>query len=360
LDPDDPPARREQILADADPVLVLTCADKFPSPRAQPPVITHDPQRIAYALYTSGSTGRPKAVLAEHRGVVNFLGWFAKAFPNPLPWITRLNFDASLKQVFSPLIAGRQLWIPSKEAVVDPIVLARELAERTNVALNCVPSQWEAILDAVEAGHAPSLERSLSTIILGGERLPQSLATRTLAALPDAKLWNVYGPTETTSVATAAPVVCGETVTIGQPIPNVQAIVVDRNGQPVPIGLRGELWLAGAGLVRGYLRRPELTAECFVHRDGQRMYRTGDQVRRLATGALEFIGRLDEQIKIGGLRIEPGEIEAHLTSHPTGKSRGSDPRRRSPRRLCHWLRSLRTTARIPPLPVTCFDDPDAH
>jgi amino acid adenylation domain-containing protein len=320
LDLDDPPARREQILADAGPVPVLTCADRFPSPQARPPVITHDPQRIAYALYTSGSTGKPKAVLAEHRGVVNFLCWFAKAFPKPLPWITRLNFDASLKQVFAPLIAGRQLWIPSEEAVIDPIVLARELAERTDVALNCVPSQWEAMLDAVEAGHAPSLERSLSTIILGGERLPQSLAARTLTALPAAKLWNVYGPTETTSVATAAPVICGEAVNIGRPIPNVRAVVADRNGEPVPISVRGELWLAGAGLARGYLGRPKLTAERFVHRNGQRWYRTGDRVCRLANGALEFVGRLDDQIKIGGLRIEPGEIEGHLTSHPQVKT----------------------------------------
>jgi non-ribosomal peptide synthetase component F len=168
--------------------------------------------------------------------------------------------------VFAPLIAGRQLWIPSEEAVIDPIVLARELAERTDVALNCVPSQWEAMLDAVEAGHAPSLERSLSTIILGGERLPQSLAARTLTAMPAAKLWNVYGPTETTSVATAAPVICGEAVNIGRPIPNVRAVVADRNGEPVPISVRGELWLAGAGLARGYLGRPKLTAERFVHR----------------------------------------------------------------------------------------------
>jgi amino acid adenylation domain-containing protein len=320
LDPDDPPARREQILEDAGPVLVLTGADRFPAPRAKPPAITPDPQGIAYALYTSGSTGRPKAVLSEHRGVVNFLCWFAKAFPQPLPWITRLNFDASLKQVFAPLIAGRRVWIPSEEAAVDPIVLARELAERTDVALNCVPSQWEAMLDAVEAGHAPSLERCLSTIILGGERLPQSLATRTLAAIPAAQMWNVYGPTETTSVATAAHVVCGERVTIGRPIPNVQAVVADRNGEPVPIGVRGELWLAGAGLARGYLRRPELTAERFVHRDGRRMYRTGDRVCQLPDGALEFVGRLDDQIKIGGLRIEPGEIEGHLTSHPQVKA----------------------------------------
>ena len=296
--------------------LAPTCSQPLEDTAGHSP----DPQGIAYAIYTSGSTGRPKAVLAEHRGVVNFLCWFAKAFPDPLPWITRLNFDASLKQVFAPLIAGRQVWIPSEEAAVDPIELARELAGRIDVALNCVPSQWESILEAVEAGQAPSLKRCLNTIILGGERLSQSLATRTLAAMPDAKLWNVYGPTETTSVATAAPIVCGESVSIGRPIPNVQAIVADQNGEPVPIGVRGELWLAGAGLARGYLQRPELTAERFGRRDGRLMYRTGDRVCRLANGALDFVGRLDDQIKIDGLRIEPGEIEGHLTSHPQVKA----------------------------------------
>ena len=320
LDPDDPPARREQILADASPALVLTSADKLPPSRATPPAITADPHRIAYALYTSGSAGAPKAVLCEHRGVVNFLCWFADAFPEPLPWITRLAFDASLKQIFAPLISGRPVWIPPEEAVVDPVVLAREIAKRRGVALNCVPSQWEAVLDAVESGHTPSLKLCLSTLILGGERLPQSLAARTRAAMPETRLWNVYGPTETTSVATAAPIVCEEGVTIGRPIANVQAQVADRNGELLPIGVPGELWLSGAGLARGYLGRPELTAERFVHRGGRRLYRTGDRVRRRASGALEFLGRFDDQLKIGGLRIEPGEIESHLTSHPLVKA----------------------------------------
>ena len=320
LDPDDPEARREQILSDADPLLVLTSADTFPTPRAEPPVISDDARRIAYVIYTSGSTGTPKGVLVEHHGVVNFLRWFTDAFPEPLPWITRLAFDASLKQVFGPLIIGRSVWIPPEEALVDPIVLARELNEQHGVALNCVPCQWEAILDAVESGRAPSLSRCVSTIILGGERLPESLAERTLVAMPGARLWNVYGPTETTSVATAALITRGEGVTLGHPIANVQALVADRNGEPVPIGVPGELWLSGAGLARGYLRRPELTAERFVHQDGQRFYRTGDRVRRRADGALEFLGRLDEQIKLGGVRIEPGELESHLTAHPQVKA----------------------------------------
>ena len=320
LDPDDPDARRQQILADASPVLVLTSADTFPAPRVNPPVISSDPRRIAYAIYTSGSTGKPKAVLAEHGAVVNFLCWFTAAFPEPLPWITRLAFDASLKQVFGPLITGRPVWIPPEQAVTDPIALARELGSRSGVALNCVPCQWEAILDAVESGRAPSLEGCLSTIILGGERLAESLAERTHTAMPGSRLWNVYGPTETTSIATAALIVPGEGVTIGRPIANVQAVVADRHGEPVPIGVPGELWLSGAGLARGYLRRPGLTAERFVYRDGRRFYRSGDRVRRRADGALEFLGRLDQQIKLGGLRIEPGEIESQLTSHPQVKA----------------------------------------
>jgi amino acid adenylation domain-containing protein len=320
LDPDDPEARRQKILADAHPVLVVSSPDAFPAPRESPPAIAGDPRRIAYAIYTSGSTGTPKAVLAEHRGVVNFLCWFTKAFPEPLPWITRLAFDASLKQVFAPLITGRPVWISPEESVMDPIALARELSKRRGVALNCVPCQWEAVLDAVESGHAPSLEPCLNTIMLGGERLSQALAARTTAAMPNAKLWNLYGPTEATSVATAALIVSGQDVAIGQPIANVRAVVADRHGEPVPIGVPGELWLSGLGLARGYLRRPELTNERFVHRGGQRFYRSGDRVRRRADGALEFLGRLDEQIKLGGLRIEPGELESHLCTHPRVKA----------------------------------------
>jgi len=320
LDPDDPEARRQKILADAEPALVVSSPGGLPAPREKPPAIASDPRRIAYAIYTSGSTGVPKAVLAEHRGVVNFLCWFTKTFPEPLPWITRLAFDASLKQVFAPLIKGLPVWIPAEESVRDPIALARELSKQRGVALNCVPCQWEAVLDAVESGHSPSLEPCLSTIILGGERLSQSLAARTTAAMPDTKLWNVYGPTEATSVATTALIAPGQGVTIGRPIANVQAMVADRHGEPVPIGVPGELWLSGAGLARGYLRRPELTAERFVHRHGQRFYRSGDRVRRRADGALEFLGRLDEQIKLGGLRIEPGEIESHLCTHPGVKA----------------------------------------
>ena len=320
LDPDDPEMRRQEILADADPILVLDSSVRFPAPQETPPSIRDDPYRIAYALYTSGSTGAPKAVLTQHHSVVNFLSWFTRTFPEPLPWITRLAFDASLKQVFAPLITGRPVWIPPKESVVDPITLARELSKRRGAALNCVPCQWEAILDAMESGHAPCLGRCLSTIILGGERLSQSLAIRTVAAMPGAKLWNVYGPTEATSVSTAAHIDPGEEVTIGSPIANVQAVVVDRHGEELPVGVPGELWLSGAGLARGYLRRPELTAKRFVHRKGERFYRTGDRVRRLADGALEFLGRLDEQIKLGGLRIEPGEIESQLSTHPLVKA----------------------------------------
>ena len=208
------------------------------------------------------------------------------------------------------------MWIPPESAVIDPIVLAGELGKRRGVALNCVPCQWEAVLDAMESGRVPSLRGCLNTIILGGECLPQSLAARTYAAMPEARLWNVYGPTETTSVATAALVIHGEDVTIGKPIANVEAVVAGRHGEPLPVGVPGELWLAGAGLARGYLRRPALTAERFVWRQGRRFYRSGDRVRRRADGALEFLGRLDQQLKLGGLRIEPGEIEGQLRGQP--------------------------------------------
>ncbi|MBV9391013.1 MAG: amino acid adenylation domain-containing protein, partial [Verrucomicrobia bacterium] len=316
LDESDPQSRREQILSDARPDLILSAETLLPEPQAQPPLTVGDSNRIAYILYTSGSTGTPKGVLIEHRSLANFLAWFNRTFPKRLPWITRLAFDASLKQVFAPLLRGESIWIPSPEAVMDPAVLATEMAKHRDCALNCVPTQWEGLLGVVEAGLAPSLRGALSTIILGGERLSPNLARRTLAALPEAQLWNVYGPTETTSVATAGRITSPDQITIGSPIPNVDTVVRDCAGQKAPTGVPGELWIGGAGVGRGYLRRPELTRERFVERDGQRMYRTGDRVRQKANGDLEYLGRLDDQIKIAGWRIEPGEIEAQLNDCP--------------------------------------------
>jgi amino acid adenylation domain-containing protein len=310
LDPEDPPARHRQILSDARPLRVISELAEIPGrPDAPPPP---RPDQLAYAIYTSGTTGTPKAALIEHRSVLNFVSWFATTVPLPLPWITRLAFDASLKQLLAPLIAGREVWVASEEAVADPAVLAREVAARDGVALNCVPTHWQAVLEAIASERAPSLHGRLKMLVLGGERLPQALAERTLRLLPGVELWNVYGPTETTSVATAARVRAGDRLTIGWPIDNVEARVVDGHGAPVPVGAPGELWLGGAGVARGYLRRPRLTAQRF--RDGG--YLTGDRVRARPDGALEFLGRLDDQIKLAGHRIEPAEIEHHLAGVP--------------------------------------------
>jgi len=321
LDPDEPAARRRQILAQANPVAVL---DRLPAPdaRADPPLVTIKPRDLAYAIYTSGSTGAPKGVLVEHHSLTNYISWFSRSVLSGvtrMPFITRISFDASLKQVFAPLVCGLPVWIVSDEALIDPVTLADQVAAHERVGLNCVPSHWEAILDAIEAGRTPAVSPSLVTLMLGGDPLPQRLADRTFQVLPHVRLWNLYGPTEATSNALAALLEPGAPVTVGLPVDNVRAFVLDRHLQPVPAGVPGELHLAGEGLARGYLNRPELTARQFPtapYPPYERLYRTGDLVRRLPDGKLQYLGRLDEQINLRGFRIEPGEIDAALLTHP--------------------------------------------
>jgi amino acid adenylation domain-containing protein len=321
LDPGDPDARHLQIVSDAQPIATL---DRLPvlSASADAPTVRVDPCDVAYAIYTSGSTGSPKGTLIEHHSLANYISWFSRTVlggASRIPFITRISFDASLKQVFAPLVCGMPVWLPPDEALIDPVTLAREVAAHERVALNCVPSHWQAVLEAIESGRAPLLDTSLVTLMLGGDPLPQRLADRTFRLMPGLRLWNLYGPTEATSNALAALLEPRAPVTIGLPIDNVQAFVLDQHRQPMPAGVPGELHLGGEGLARGYLNQPELTARQFTKNPNppyQRLYRTGDLVRRLPDGNLQYLGRLDEQIKLRGFRIEPGEIDAALTSHP--------------------------------------------
>ncbi|MBV9680754.1 MAG: amino acid adenylation domain-containing protein, partial [Solirubrobacterales bacterium] len=298
LDPSDPEARRLQIVSDAQPIAVL---DRLPAlaPRADAPAVRVEPCDSAYVIYTSGSTGSPKGILIEHHSLANYISWFSRTVlsgASRIPFITRIGFDASLKQVFAPLVCGMPVWLPLDEAVMDPVTLASEVAAHAGVALNCVPSHWETILEAMESGRAPSLNSSLITLMLGGDPFPPRLAERTFRLMPAVRVWNLYGPTETTSNALAAQLEPGAPVTVGSPIDNVQALVLDEHRQPVPAGVPGELYLGGEGLARGYLNQPELTARQFTGNPNppfQRLYRTGDLVRRLADGNLQYLGRLD-------------------------------------------------------------------
>ncbi|MFC7644715.1 amino acid adenylation domain-containing protein [Streptosporangium lutulentum] len=267
-------------------------------------------------IYTSGSTGRPKGVAIEHRAVVNLLlamRDLLDAGPGHL-WLalTSLSFDISALELFLPLVTGGRVLIAGGTEAADAHALVRLVSAYEVTHVQATPSGWWALLDA-------GFDRRPVTALTGGEALPPALA-RALRSRVRA-MWNVYGPTETTiwSTCERVPAEPG-VVTIGGPLANTRVYVLDERFDPVPVGVVGELFIAGTGLARGYLNRPGLTAERFpadpFGPPGSRLYRTGDQVRWLPDGRLEFLGRADGQVKLRGHRIELGEIEAVLETHP--------------------------------------------
>jgi amino acid adenylation domain-containing protein len=292
------------------------------------PEVPVSPRGLAYVIYTSGSTGAPKGVLLEHRGLSNYLAWFdrevlgAEGFV--LPLVSRLSFDAHVRQLFPPLLRGEAVWVLPEETVSDPGALLVALATRERVSFGGVPSLWSAMLERVRSGEFPRPE-GLVAVLLGGEALPPELAERTFETFPDVALWNHYGPTEATVNTTAARVRPGGRVTIGRPVANVRVYLLDGRGSPVPVAVPGELYVGGVGVARGYLGQPGPTAERYLPdpfsaEPGARMYRSGDRVRWREDGELEYAGRTDDQVKVRGFRIEPGEIEAVLERHPEVRS----------------------------------------
>ena len=323
IDPDLPAARAERIATEAEVREILAAPLPWPELARQPrdaPQVPVDPRDLAYLLFTSGSTGGPKGVMVEHGSVVNYLTWVEGALlaaePRAIAATSRPSFDASLKQLWAPLLAGRPVWLVPEEVVADPARLLALLPRRGDFTLNCVPWLWSTLLDHL-AG-APAARRHLKRLLLGGEELTRELVDRTFALLPDLELWNLYGPSEVTANATAARLLPGAPISIGRPIANATALVLDRNGGLAPVGVTGELHVGGVGLARGYWRSPQTTAERFVGDPfgGGRLFRTGDLVRRRADGCLEFLGRLDQQVKLRGFRLELGEVEAALAAHP--------------------------------------------
>jgi aspartate racemase len=273
---------------------------------------------LAYVIYTSGSTGRPKGVQIEHRSLANVVAAFRATLAvsprDVVVSVTTLSFDIAALELFLPLVTGARLVIAKQEVTADPIALRALIADSRATIVQATPTTWRML---VEAG--PWRAAGLR-ILCGGEGLSAELAKRLLAT--GASVWNVYGPTETTIWSTLHVVAEGErSVPIGRPIANTETYVLGRHGEPLPIGLAGELHIGGVGVARGYLNRPELTAERFVPdpfsgRPGARLYRTGDLARYRADGALEFVGRVDYQVKVRGFRVELGEIEGLLASHP--------------------------------------------
>ncbi len=275
------------------------------------------PDTAAYLMFTSGSTGRPKGVVVPHRALANFLAAMrtqvAVAAEDKLLAVTTIAFDIAALEIFLPLTSGARVIIAPRTTVASGDLLG-DLARATRPTLmQATPAGWRLLMDAGWQGD-PQLRA-----LCGGEPLEAELAERLRARV--GVLWNVYGPTETTIWSTSSRLDEDEPVTIGRPIANTCAYVLDASGQPVPIGAVGELFIAGLGLARGYHGKPALTADAFVpdpfaSRPGERMYRTGDLARRLEDGRIVCLGRRDSQLKVRGFRIEAGDVEAALRCHP--------------------------------------------
>lgn len=337
IDPTYPPVRQEFMLADAHaPVLIthsrflgvvdprganVICMDRererTGEHSAEPVGIAVDPESRAYVIYTSGSTGRPKGVEVTHRSVANLLAHMRErpglSKHDVVANLTTPAFDLSVPDWYLPLTSGARLVIVPREATLDGVELADWLARSGATFVQATPTTWQVLIDASWKGSAAL------KIVCGGEALPRALAEELQSRC--ASLWHMYGPTETTVWSSIMQLESGDgPIPLGGPIANTRFFVLDSNRQPVPIGIGGELFIGGDGLALGYHERAELTAERFVKdpfsMGGKaRLYRTGDLLRWREDGTLEFLGRLDQQVKLRGFRIELGEIEAVLDSH---------------------------------------------
>jgi len=341
LDPSFPQDRVAYMVADAQAPVILTQARLVASlpvhnalqivldaeweqitrggvPRGEEqPELRAGPENLAYMIYTSGSTGKPKGVQIPHRAVVNFLmsmlhepGFTAE---DRLLAVTTLSFDIAGLELYLPLIVGGRVILASRDLATDGPQLLTKITTAGVTVMQATPATWRMLLEAGWQGP------TALTILCGGEAWPANLAAQLLAR--SARLWNMYGPTETTIWSTCFQVTDETTLLIGGPIANTQTYVLDSKLEPVPIGVAGELYIGGDSVARGYFNRPELTEEKFIpdpfrREPGARLYRTGDLARYLPSGLLQFLRRSDNQVKVRGFRIELGEIEAVLAQHP--------------------------------------------
>ena len=376
LDPEYPKERLAFMLADAQPEMVLTTQpllqnlqvieqvrkrglpplseqrgqaplpDLFCSPDYRPRVVCLDAESdsvsrqseenpssfafaedLAYAIYTSGSTGQPKGVMISHRAVCNHMQWIAREFPldqsDRMLLKYSISFDAAIEEIFHPLITGAALVIVPPGYQYDVGYLVELMCEQQVTAIDVVPTMLKALIEDERIKKC----RSLLRVTSGGEVLPAELKDRVYRLLPEVELVNMYGPTEAAITTTSYRCALGQderTIPIGRPVANTRVYILDQNLEPVPAGVTGEIYIGGRGLAWGYLNQPRLTAEKFIPDPlsgevGARLYKSGDWGRYSANGNLEYVGRLDGQVKVRGFRIELREIEACLRNHEAVK-----------------------------------------
>jgi len=345
LDPDYPLERLAYILSDSQAEVLVTTKKLTVRLQSLPELVvcldsdresisicsTDNPSfpvslnNLAYIIYTSGSTGKPKGVQICHQSLVNFL-CSMRTIPglsdtDTILAVTTISFDIVALEIYLPLIVGAKIVLASREVATDGKRLLSKLELSGATVMQATPATWQMLLTSGWQGN------SQLKILCGGEALSKQLAVQLLGKC--SSLWNLYGPTEATVWSTVCSVSASDqiennediSVSIGRAIANTQIYILDRHLQPLPIGVLGELHIGGLGLARGYLKRPELTAQKFIPNPfsdelGSRLYKTGDLARYLPDGNIEFIGRIDNQVKIRGFRIELGEIEATLAQHP--------------------------------------------
>jgi len=313
------------VLLDQDWPVIAQADKENPAPAALP-------DNLAYIIYTSGSTGKPKGVMIQHRSLANYTEVAATRYAiipqDRALQFASINFDASAEEIYPALTRGATLVLRNETMIGSAALFLQTCREWGITVLNLPTAYWHALVNGIDAENL-LFPPSVRLVIIGGEKaLPGHLDTWLKHVDQKACLMNTYGPTEATIVATMGELTGQENgfpaqqeLTIGSPVENAQAYVLDRNLQPVPVDVAGELHIGGAGLARGYLNDPQLTAEKFIpdlfaKAPGERLYKTGDLVRWRRDGSLEFVGRGDQQVKIRGFRIEPGEIEAVLNKFP--------------------------------------------
>jgi amino acid adenylation domain-containing protein len=275
------------------------------------------PDDLAYVIFTSGSTGRPKGVMVPHRGVVNLMADLARRMPlterDVFPALASFAFDMCIPELYLALTVGARVLLAPREVSADGQRLLAELTANGATVLHATPTTWDLLLQAGWRGTPPW------RMFIGAEALPPELAARLVEV--GGPLCNFYGPTETTVWSSSHTLGPGDSVAVGRPLANTQIYILDRRLRSVPIGVPGEVYIGGVGVTRGYLGRPDFTAERFVPDPfggvpGARMYRTGDLGHFRPDGVLDLLGRADRQVKVRGYRIELGDIEAALTEHP--------------------------------------------